>query len=108
MRGPSPPVSLLAWSSLLVAVLAFLALLGGTHPSDRGRDATLVVVAGVIAGMNLPSALWALRERRAGRPHAASLVGTALRLALAGAILWFVHGISHEGHGSLEPPLVAA
>jgi hypothetical protein len=86
--------SLAAPLSLLVVLAAFVGLLGGTHPSDRGRDLALALAATTFALLNLPSAV-AIARRREGRTTA--LLTLLARVAFAVVALRFVHGISHEG-----------
>lgn len=90
-RGAS---SLAGHLSLFVVLGAFVGLLGGTHPSDRGRDLALAVAATVFALLNLPSAV-AIVRHEAGR--ASALFALLARVAFAVIALRFVHGISHEG-----------
>lgn len=86
--------SLAAPMSLLVVLAAFVGLLGGTHPSDRGRDLALAIAATTFALLNLPSVV-AIARRREGRT--AALLTLLARIAFAIVALRFVHGISHEG-----------
>ena len=85
--------SLAAQLSLFVVMAAFVGLLGGTHPSDRGRDLALAVAATAFALLNLPAAV-SIARHRAGR--AAALLTLLARVAFAVVALGFVHGISHE------------
>lgn len=78
-------------------VLAFVGLLGGTHPSDSTRDRALLIAALVIAALHTPLLLWLARQlRRRDRVPLAVPFGLVLRLGAAGLVLSFIHGISHE------------
>lgn len=80
--------------SLFVVLAAFVGLLGGTHPSDRGRDLAIALAATAFALLNLPSVV-SIARQRTGRT--AALLTLLARVAFAVVTLRFVHGISHEG-----------
>lgn len=91
---PSGRIALASTVSLLVVAATFVALLGGTHPSDRTRDLVLVASAALFTLLNIPSAL-AIARWQVG--VAGSLLALLARVAFAAITLHFVHGISHEG-----------
>lgn len=93
----SPPgtrfAALTAHASLAVVGLTFVALLGGTHPSDQARDRALAVAAALFVLLNVPSAVAIARRTVAPAGAALSLLA---RVAVAVLALRFVHGVSHE------------
>lgn len=86
--------SLAAHASLLVVALAFVALLGGTHPSDLARDRALAVAAALFALLNVPTVVAVARRRL---PPLGATLGLVARAALAVLALGFARGVSHEG-----------
>lgn len=99
--GPPRPPETAIWAARLTwaaIVVTFIALLGGTHPSDARRDAALAIAAAVVALLNAPVAWWIVRRLR-GPPRRGALValgGLALRVAASAWVLSFVGSISHE------------
>lgn len=85
--------SLTALASMLVVALAFIGLLGGTHPSDHARDRAILVAAVLFALLNLPSVVAIVRRTVAPAGAAFALVS---RIAVAFLMLRFVQGVSHE------------
>jgi hypothetical protein len=87
-----------------VLVVTFIGLLGGTHPSDAGRDRVLLVAALAFAALNVPTVVWMARHG----VRIWVLVMLLVRCAAAIWVLWFVHSISHEGawRGGLAPARV--
>jgi len=103
LRSAAPIKALwLARGSYGVLFLTTAALLGGFHPTDRTRDAVVVVTAAVVLAMNAPLVAWVLRAFRAPEHRRAAvlaLVALVLRLCFAAWLLRFVATISHEGRG---------
>lgn len=83
----------LARCTWVVLAVVFVGLLGGFHPSDRGRDLVVGAAAVIVGALNLP-AIFAALALPAGRARALVLV--AARLGIAAAVLVFVRGVSHE------------
>lgn len=97
--APPARALLLARGSFGVLLVAFVALLGGTHPSDRTRDIVVLAVGVVVAALNVPLTLWigkslGVPERR--RAAILTAVALLLRLAFAAWSLRFIASISHE------------
>jgi len=91
---PPGRIALASNASLLVVAAAFVALLGGTHPSDRARDLSLAASAALFTLLNIPAAL-AIARQKGGATG--SLLALLARVAFAVVALHFVHGVSHEG-----------
>lgn len=93
-------------ASWLVAILAFVVVSGGLHPTDMQRD-LILAGAGVII-LALHGAIFfkwrRLARQEGGAPLNRMEVFTALlRLLAIGWLFWFLHGISHEVPGL--PPI---
>ncbi len=97
--SPSRGVVLAGHLSWLVVGVTFVMLLGGTHPSNAGRDRTLLVASLLVAALNVPIAVWSVKASASAEWGPARLRTWALivsRLALAACAFVFIHGISHE------------
>jgi hypothetical protein len=97
--APPARALLAARGSFGVLLVAFVALLGGMHPSDRTRDAVVLVVAVIVAALNVPLSLWIVKslgvpERR--RAAILTAIALLLRIAFAAWSLRFIASISHE------------
>jgi hypothetical protein len=85
-----------AW---MVAILAFLSVAGGLHPTDTQRDLILAGAGAIILALHGAIFIkWRQQARQeGGAPLNRMEVFTALlRLLAIGWLFWFLHGISHE------------
>lgn len=87
------------WLTWFLLGATFVGLLGGAHPSDASRDRVAGAAAGLIAILNVPSAVLLVRRIRRNEPARTIVIFTLAlvgRIAVAILVLWFIHGIDHH------------
>jgi hypothetical protein len=95
MIAPVLLTRVLPWASVIVAGLVFVALLGGTHPSDAKRDLIVYVALGVVIALQLP-VLWALVRKEQQLLVGSQLALLVVRLVISVPPILFAGSISHQ------------